>query len=74
MYNALINKCSTRDINNSFSYGVLQNRVSMGIFTINAYDSNNSGLSIDFNFDGGYITVYKVINGVTQGIKNVAIV
>lgn len=68
---SLSSKCATQNINNEQTNGVLQNRVNEGIVTINAYDSTGTGLSIDFNFTDGTITVFKVVNGSTIGQKSV---
>ena len=59
----LSSKCTTQNINNSQTKGVLVNRVDEGIVTINAYDSTGSGLSIDFNFTSNIIAIHKIVNG-----------
>lgn len=69
----LSSKCTTQNINNSQTNGVLRNRVNEGIVTINAFDTTGSGLSIDLNYTSGAITLYKFVNGVTQGQKRVVL-
>ncbi len=68
---ALSSKCTTQNINNSQTNGVLRNRVSEGIVTINAYDATGTGLSIDFSFTSSTITVFRVVNGSTVEQKSV---
>lgn len=70
---SLLNKCTTQNINNSQTNGVLRNRVNEGIVTINAYDTTGTGLSIDFNFKGSTITVFRVVNGNTVEQKSVTL-
>ena len=45
-----------------------------GILTIDAKDSTNSGIAIDFAYDSGWIRVYKTENGTVTGYKTGTIV
>ena len=69
---AIIGLATTTNINNRTGHGAtIKNRPGEKILSINAYDVNNTGISIDFDYNSGQIRIYYVLNGVTQDMKYV---
>ena len=67
--NSLRNKLTTKNIDTTNN--TLNNRVNERIVSLGTLDSNNSGLSIDFDYSTGTIRLYYIVNGVTQGVKTI---
>ena len=57
--------------NVSFDYKVFRNRSDVKALTMNFKNTSNTGFSIDFNYQQGMITVFRIENGSTVGSKSV---
>ena len=67
--NSLENKLTT--INSNATKSTINNRTNEQIVSLGLQDTNNSGLTIDFDYNTGVIRIYYILNGITQGVKTI---